>query len=332
MAVLIMPFIQLYTKSFTDAVYVRELSIAFMFVLVGIAQNIRIPSITLICAAGHYKQTRWRAVLEVIIAISVSLLLVKPYGTPGVLIGSFCSFLYRGIDIVAHHNTTRIVLGSWKRTLRRIIRNLAVLILLSFAGRPVMGLAVEGYVHGSILRSDSSTGRNDRVRGSECGTGTRGIQDPHKQDKKISGQASSCQNRGEMMKKLITNLGKFIILRLIYPHQYRKYCGLPLQRRKVIFLEVRGKTLGNSMREVYRRISADHSYDVRCHFLTEGTGPRSENVRNTKAFLKDMATAEYVFLSEANNAFACFEKRPETKVIQLWHGCGAFKRFGPRCG
>ncbi len=41
-----------------------------------------------------------------------------------------------------------------------------------------------------------------------------------------------------------------------------------------------------------------------------------------------MATAEYVFLSEANNAFACFEKRPETKVIQLWHGCGAFKRFG----
>ena len=36
----------------------------------------------------------------------------------------------------------------------------------------------------------------------------------------------------------------------------------------------------------------------------EGTGPRSENVRNTKAFLKDMATAEYVFLSEANNAFA----------------------------
>ena len=63
----------------------------------------------------------------------------------GVLIGSFCSFLYRGIDIV-YYNTTRIVLGSWKRTLRRIIRNLAVLILLSLAGRPLMGLAVEGYV------------------------------------------------------------------------------------------------------------------------------------------------------------------------------------------
>ena len=131
-----------------------------------------------------------------------------------------------------------------------------------------------------------------------------------------------------MMKKLITKLGKFIILRLIYPRQYRKYCGRPLQRRKVIFLEIRGTTLGNSMREVYRRISADPSYDVRCHFLMEGTGPRSENVKKTKAFLRDMATAEYVFLSEANNAFACFEKRQDTKVIQLWHGCGAFKKFG----
>ncbi len=130
------------------------------------------------------------------------------------------------------------------------------------------------------------------------------------------------------MKSLITKLGKFILLRLMYPHCYRKYCGLPIKQGKVIFLEVRGKTLGNSMREVYRRISGNSSYDVKCHFLMENAGSRRVNIRNTRAFLKDMATAQYVFLSEANNAFACFEKRPETTVIQLWHGCGAFKKFG----
>lgn len=144
MGLLIMPFIQLYTKSFTDAVYVRD-EIAFMFVLVGIAQNIRIPSITLISAAGHYKQTRWRAAIEVIIIVGVSLLLVKPYGMLGVLIGSFCSFLYRGIDIV-YYNTTRIMLGSWKRTLKRIVRNLIILVILMVAGKVVTGLAVEGYL------------------------------------------------------------------------------------------------------------------------------------------------------------------------------------------
>lgn len=144
MAILIMPFIELYTRDFTDAVYVRS-EIAFMFVLVGIAQNIRIPSITLICAAGHYKETRWRAIIEVVIIITVSLLLVKPYGMLGVLIGSFCSFLYRGIDIV-YYNTTRIMLGSWKRTLKRIIRNLVVLVILTLAGRPLISMAASGYV------------------------------------------------------------------------------------------------------------------------------------------------------------------------------------------
>lgn len=144
MAILIMPFIELYTRDFTDAVYVRS-EIAFMFVLVGIAQNIRIPSITLICAAGHYRETRWRAIIEVVIIITVSLLLVKPYGMLGVLIGSFCSFLYRGIDIV-YYNTTRIMLGSWKRTLKRIIRNLIVLVILTLAGRPIISMAASGYV------------------------------------------------------------------------------------------------------------------------------------------------------------------------------------------
>ncbi|MDO5415003.1 MAG: hypothetical protein Q4F78_06005 [Bacillota bacterium] len=144
MAVLIMPFIEIYTRDFTDAVYVRN-EIAIMFVLVGIAQNVRIPSITLICAAGHYKQTRWRAILETCIIISVSLILVKPYGMLGVLIGSFCSFLYRGIDIV-YYNTTRIMLGSWKRTLKRIILNGLILLLLTLVGNAIIPNQMSGYM------------------------------------------------------------------------------------------------------------------------------------------------------------------------------------------
>lgn len=127
---------------------------------------------------------------------------------------------------------------------------------------------------------------------------------------------------------IITGIGKFILLKLLYPWQYKRYSRKPVQQGKVIFLEVRNSVIGNSLREVYRKISENGSYQVSCHFLQEGVGSRKENVKRTLAFLADMATAEYVFLSEANNCFACFEKRSETKVIQLWHGCGAFKRFG----
>lgn len=143
MAILIMPFIELYTKDFTDAEYVRN-EIAIMFVLVGIAQNIRIPSITLICASGHYKETRMRAIIEVVIIISASIILVKPFGMLGVLIGSFCSFLYRGIDIV-YYNTTRIMLGSWKRTVKRILRNLVILTILTIIGHLITLVTIVTY-------------------------------------------------------------------------------------------------------------------------------------------------------------------------------------------
>lgn len=127
---------------------------------------------------------------------------------------------------------------------------------------------------------------------------------------------------------VITNAGKYVLLKLLYPYQYKKYAGAPIEKDKVIFLEVRNDSISNSMKEVYNRIERDGRFNIKCHFLKEGVGSRKENIKRTMAFLEDMATAEFVFLSEANNCFACFDKRSETKVVQLWHGCGAFKKFG----
>lgn len=127
---------------------------------------------------------------------------------------------------------------------------------------------------------------------------------------------------------IITRLGKFLILKLLYPWQYKRHCNRPILTGKVIILEVRRSYIGNSLKEVYKQLDENECYNVNCHFLRESEVSRIENIKNTLKFLKDMATAEYVFLSEDNNCFACFDKRPETTVVQLWHGCGAFKRFG----
>ena len=51
---------------------------AVLFMLIGFANNIRIPCLTMINAAGHFKETQWRAILEAVINITVSLLLIKP--------------------------------------------------------------------------------------------------------------------------------------------------------------------------------------------------------------------------------------------------------------
>ena len=41
-----------------------------------------------------------------------------------------------------------------------------------------------------------------------------------------------------------------------------------------------------------------------------------------------MADAAFVFVNDTSYLLGCLPLRPETTVIQLWHACGAFKKFG----
>jgi hypothetical protein len=83
--ILTIPFMKLYTKNMVDAEYVQP-TLTVLFVVVGIANHLRIPASLLITAAGHFKQTKNRAILEAIINIIASLLFVIKYGLNGILI------------------------------------------------------------------------------------------------------------------------------------------------------------------------------------------------------------------------------------------------------
>ena len=77
--------------------------------------------LTMINAAGHFKETQWRAILEAVINITVSILLIKPLGMYGLLIGTICSFAYRTTDIIyyAHKHILDI---SCKKSVLRVLR------------------------------------------------------------------------------------------------------------------------------------------------------------------------------------------------------------------
>ena len=68
MGVLILPFVGVYTINLTDVQYVRPV-LGILFTLIVFMQNVRIPGLTIICAAGHYKETRYQAILEAVINI-----------------------------------------------------------------------------------------------------------------------------------------------------------------------------------------------------------------------------------------------------------------------
>ncbi|NLN86262.1 MAG: polysaccharide transport protein [Syntrophomonadaceae bacterium] len=125
---LIMPFINVYAANFTDTNYIRP-DIALLFLIIGVANNLRTPSSTLIFASGHFRETQRRAILEALINLTVSLSLVQYWGIVGVLLGSVCSYAYRTLDSIWY--TARHITGqSLWRSARRIVIN-AVLALLA---------------------------------------------------------------------------------------------------------------------------------------------------------------------------------------------------------
>ena len=121
---LTVPFMAIYTRSMTDALYVRP-ALAVLFVAVGVANFMRKPCDLLITAAGHFRQTQWRSLLESAINVVASVVLTLRFGTVGVLLGGICSYLYRTLDIIIYANV-RILRRSPLYSLAKIGGCLAV--------------------------------------------------------------------------------------------------------------------------------------------------------------------------------------------------------------
>ncbi len=126
----------------------------------------------------------------------------------------------------------------------------------------------------------------------------------------------------------INRLRTEYLLTYLYPRIYKKYSKLPVDENKVIFMEIRLPKLTNSFQLLYDEIYANTDYDIHCHFLRNTFVSKKEYKKRCIAFIRDMATAKYVFFDEATNIYGRIVTRPETVITQLWHGCGAFKKFG----
>ncbi len=101
--ILLLEFISLYTESVSDVNYYRPL-VAVLFVVNGLVQNLRIPGVTLICAAGKFRETRNRAIAEAVINIAISIALIPFFGIVGALLGTTASYLYRTTDVIFYSN------------------------------------------------------------------------------------------------------------------------------------------------------------------------------------------------------------------------------------
>lgn len=135
-------------------------------------------------------------------------------------------------------------------------------------------------------------------------------------------QILSANPEKEPTKGQITNLGLKYLLPAIYDLNFHKAVG-----HKLFFMQPR-KGLNETFRFLHRKLKQETDWKLSLYQMHRDTVTTEEYYANAAYFARDMASAHAVFVHESNNLLGHINIRPETKVIQLWHGCGVFKHIG----
>lgn len=121
---------------------------------------------------------------------------------------------------------------------------------------------------------------------------------------------------------------KIVLYKILFPLVYRIGCMKRFRSNQVLFVQVRGESLSNNFKLLWERLEKTQAYDIRSICLQNGTVSQWHYLWNCLKLLWIAAQVKYVFLDEGCNVLGCVNLRSETILTQMWHACGAFKKFG----
>lgn len=127
--IMILPFFVLYTREITDVQYIDKW-LPCLFTVINVLTNIRISAMNAINIKGLFRETAWRAILESIINVAVSIVLVNKIGIYGVLFGTIAALLYRSNDVIIM-GYTKVIKKSPCKTYFRAAYNTCAMIVVT---------------------------------------------------------------------------------------------------------------------------------------------------------------------------------------------------------
>lgn len=130
-----------------------------------------------------------------------------------------------------------------------------------------------------------------------------------------------------LFKVTVVRAYKTYTLKYLYPKTYSRCAKQPVQE-KIVFLEVRMPTLTDNFQLLYDRLKEEGTYALKVCSIGDGLAKRRVQRKNSLAALREIATAKFVFINDSSALISNIPLRRESKVIQTWHACGAFKKFG----
>lgn len=111
----------------------------------------------------------------------------------------------------------------------------------------------------------------------------------------------------------------FYITSWIYTKRY------PMKDNKVCFLSDVRTVMGGNLKSVYDYLE-DKDYERVIEF--KGDRRIRRTMKQKFRLIYNLTTSHYIVLDDFSNAITFLKVRKGQEIIQLWHGPGAFKKFG----
>ena len=126
----------------------------------------------------------------------------------------------------------------------------------------------------------------------------------------------------------LRQLVKQAVQNLVLPVCYHVSRAGAVDPKLVVFADAHHSERPAAMELLYRKLKREGGWKIVEHYLDYGTASASQVARHSMRFMKLYARAGFVVICDNFLPAASCRKRGETKVIQLWHACGCYKKFG----
>lgn len=115
---------------------------------------------------------------------------------------------------------------------------------------------------------------------------------------------------------------------LILPAVYNVHAMKPVIPGTVILADAHHSEIPFSMLAIHEELLTHPELQITEMYWNNNSDSPLKVFQNMASFMKKYASAETVIICDNFLPAASCKKRSETQVIQLWHACGAFKKFG----
>lgn len=134
------------------------------------------------------------------------------------------------------------------------------------------------------------------------------------------------------LKTKIKKVNKYLLVKIILPLVYIFYSQKNIDNKKFIFVILRSTTFEPSFQYMYDYLQKNYQLTIHSHYLQQDVPhDKVHKFIRLLQFIKDAATAKYIVLCDSSIYTGCISKRKGQKIMNIWHGCGAFKKFGFSC-